>query len=401
MTEPPQRPRIRVGTQTGPNATNEPSHQVRYQLLPPHPNIDAGSKESGRGDRLVVMILMAIVAVGLLMWVLRGPDSPYSAQPSQGSDVTVVSEEKSEPPATNNTPDSNLNLGLDIAGIARSRFLAEMIPNDVEVDLALFLEPGISQVAEESVTESVDHTLKIVGRYFNSSSRVVVVGMVTREWAIDVFDNQLDNSTGFASEVEEYLIDSDYGLAPKTCTGMGGFARTDYEQTVVIIDIGASCNWSSGGRVDDSESVIPHELMHVAQFGLEGPCASIPVWFSEGQAQFVGWNLAIAGTQSLYAESRAYVVDSSLPTRYSSLRELEQYTDEGAEYVIGSLAIELLVAEHGWNSTVDLLSSLNRKTAACASEQSGFEKFETAFETLFGESLDSFSQKVWAYAGLS
>lgn len=59
------------------------------------------------------------------------------------------------------------------------------------------------------------------------------------------------------------------------------------------------------------------------------------------------------------------------------------------------------LSERGWNSTVDLLSSLNRKTAACASERSGFEKFETAFETLYGESLDSFSQKVWAYAGLS
>lgn len=401
MTEPPQRPRIRVGTQTGPSAVDEPSHPVRHQVVTPYLDIDAGPKKSSGKKGRLAPTLMTIVAIGFVMWILRGPDSPYSAQPAQSSDVTVDSEEKSAPPTSSNVPATSVNLGSDIADIARGRFLAEMIPGEVEVDVALFLEPGSSQVAEVSVTESVDHTLQFVGRYFTPSSRVVVVGMVTQEWAEDLLDNELDNSAGFASEVEEYLVESDYGLASDTCSGAGGFARTDYEQTVVIIDIGASCNWSSGGWVDDSESVVPHELMHVAQFGLEGPCASIPVWFSEGQAQFVGWNLAIAGTQSLYAESRAYVVDRSLSTRHSSLRELEKYTDEGAEYVIGALAIELLVAEHGWNSTVDLLSSLNRKTAACASEQSGFEKFETAFETLYGESLDSFSERVWAYAGLS
>ena len=401
MTEPPQRPRIRVGSQTEPSAVNEPSHPVRHQLPPPYLDIDPQPKESSRRNGRIAPLLMTIVAIGFVMWILRGPDNPYFAQPSHGSDVTVESEAQSAPPTSSNVPAASVQLGSDVADIARARFLAEVIPGEAEVDVALFLEPESSQVAEKSVTESVDHTLRFLGRYFDPSRRVVVVGMVTQEWALDLLDNELNNSTGFSSEVKEYLEDSDYGLAAGSCSGAGGFARTDYEQTVVIVDIGASCNWSPGGWVDDSESVIPHELMHVAQFGLEGPCASIPVWFSEGQAQFVGWNLAIAGTQSLYAESRAYVVDSSLPTRYSSLRELEQYTDEGAEYVIGSLAIELLVAEHGWNSTVDLLSSLNRKTAACASEQSGFEKFETAFETLFGESLDSFSQKVWAYAGLS
>ena len=63
--------------------------------------------------------------------------------------------------------------------------------------------------------------------------------------------------------------------------------------------------------------------------------------------------------------------------------------------------MKFLVAEHGWDATVDMLSSLNRKTAGCGAPDPGFVKFETAFETAFGESVSSFSEREWAYAGIN
>lgn len=289
----------------------------------------------------------------------------------------------------------------DVAGLARSRFFADVQPETSTVDAVLVVEPGSPGVAEDSLRESLDFALPYLGRYFEGSGDVVVVGLVTAGWGVGVLQDRFDNSSGFVSDTAAYLSEQGFGLALSECSGTGGFAKTDFEQTVVVVDVGASCNWNPGSWFDDSETVAPHELMHVAQFSLTGMCADIPAWFGEGQAEFVGWNLSVANGVSLYEESRSFVVDDAMIGDYSSLRDLGEYTSDGAEYVVGALAVELLVAEHGWDATVEMLSSLNRKTVGCGTPDPNFTKFEAAFESSFGESVDGFSERVWVYAGLA
>lgn len=401
MTQPPQRPRIQVGTQAGERQATLPLREAHPQQPPSRPGSPPNPKESTWQIRHVFSILLAVFITVLIVWLNRAPNNAYFNVPTDSSGWAPGSEQNLVPPTSHDDGETEQNASSNIAEIARARFLAEVQPGSVSADVSLFIEPGSPQVAVASMTESLDHSLQFLSRYLDSSRNAVVIGLVTREWAVDVLEKELNNSIGFASEIDEYLKESGYGVSRSTCAGAKGVAKTDFVQSVVIVDIGASCNWSSGGWIDDSETVLPHELMHVAQFDLGGACAQIPVWFGEGQAQFVGWNLAIADADSLYAESRAHRVSVFSSTKYSSLRDFENYSDEGTEYLVGALAIELLVAEHGWESTIELVSSLNRKTAGCASGRSGFEKFETEFEARYGESLDSFSQRVWDYAGLS
>ncbi|MDG1266667.1 MAG: thermonuclease family protein, partial [Ilumatobacter sp.] len=146
---------------------------------------------------------------------------------------------------------------------------------------------------------------------------------------------------------------------------------------------------------------IGHEVMHIAQFELTGMCADIPQWFAEGQAEFVGWNLAVADGQQRYDDARSFAINPERLAGYQALNglaDLNDYTDDGLEYRIGALAVELLVAEHGWDATTDVLSRLNRKTVGCGSPDPTYTKFANSFATTFGYTIDEFSDRVWTYA---
>ena len=401
MTEPP--PRRSVWDSAGDPTRSRPvTPPSRHDSLRPQPPPRPGStppRTSRKRFTVAASVLAAVIFAVIVVPRLleRQPETSITVPNGDSSGITETARPSSEEPDIAGISNS----GEDVADIARSRFFADVQAQEPKVKAELVVESGSPKVAKESLRESLDYAMSYLSRYFEESGDVIVVGLVTARWGTEVLEDRFDNSEGFVSETSHWLIQQDYGLALNECSGTGGFARTDFSQTVVVIDVGASCNWYPGSWIDDSETVAPHELMHVAQFSLTGMCAAVPAWFDEGQAEFVGWNLAVANGVSLYEESRSFVVDDAAFEGYSSLHDLGEYTSDGAEYVIGALAVEMLVAENGWNATVDMLSSLNRKTAGCGAPDPEFVKFETAFETAFGESVSSFSERVWAYAGLN
>ena len=318
------------------------------------------------------------------------------------STSTEVEQEASTPviPAESDAPVGSVESFGDVASVARQRFLNELRPQSPTTHVKVRLESGAPDIAQQSLDEQVEYALPYLNRYFADADDLVIVGLMSASGGERIVRDEFDDAPLFAESVTGYIYE-DYGGPLTECRGISGFAWTDFVDSVVIVDVGGSRNWSSGCSYDNSEVIVGHEVMHIAQFELTGMCADAPAWFAEGQAEFVGWNLAVADSRPLYDDAREFAVIPERLAPYRSLDgldDLTDYTADGLEYPIGALAVELLVAEHGWDATTEVLSRLNRKTVGCGSPDPTFSKFADSFASTFGYTIDEFSDRVWTYA---
>lgn len=318
---------------------------------------------------------------------------------------TVVGGEREEStPAA--PPDSDVPVGsvesfADVAVVARQRFLNELRPQSPTTKVTVRLESGVPDIAEQSLDEQVEYALPFLNRYFEDAEDLVIVGLMSASGGEQMVRDEFGDAPLFAESVSDSIYGRGYGQSTGECTGIAGFANTDFEDSIVVVDVASSCNWFPSSYFDSSEAIIGHEMMHIAQFELTGMCAAIPAWFDEGQAEFVGWNLAVADGRQLYDDARDFVITPETLAPYRSLdglSDLTGYRADGLEYYIGALAVELLVAEHGWDATTEVLSRLNRKTVGCGSPDPNFSKFADSFATTFGYTIGDFSDRVWTYA---
>ena len=308
------------------------------------------------------------------------------------STSTEVEQEASTPvaPAESDAPVGSVESFDDVASVARQRFLNELRPQPPTTNVKVRLESGAPDIAQQSLDEQVEYALPYLNRYFADADDLVIVGLMSASGGEQIVLDEFDDAPLFAESVTDYIYDGGYGRSAGECTGIGGFANTDFEHSIVVVDVASSCNWFPSSYFDSSEAIVGHEVMHIAQYELTGMCAAIPAWFDEGQAEFVGWNLAVADSRQLYDDAREFAIT---PDRLAPYRTLD-----GLEYYVGALAVELLVAEHGWEATTEVLSRLNRKTVGCGSPDPNFSKFADSFASTFGYTIDEFSDRVWTYA---
>ena len=298
-------------------------------------------------------------------------------------------------------PVASVEAFADVAVVARERFLNELAPQLPTTKVVVRLESGAPDIAAQSLDEQVEYVMPYLDRYLDDADELVIVGLMSPSGGEQIVLDEFEDAPLFTESVVDSIYDGDYGQSTDGCTGIGGFALTDFDDSVVVVDVRSSCNWTSDNYFDNSEAIIGHEVTHIAQFELTGMCADIPQWFAEGQAEFVGWNLAVADGQQLYNDARDFVINPERLAGYQALNGLEDltdYTESGLEYKIGALAVELLVAEHGWDATTEVISKLNRKTVGCGSPDPTFNKFSDSFATTFGYTIDEFSDRVWTYA---
>ena len=321
------------------------------------------------------------------------------------NESTVVDGEREEStpvaPPESDVPVGSVESFADVAVVARQRFLNELRPESPTTNVRVRLESGVPEIAEQSLDEQVEYALPFLNRYFEDADDLVIVGLMSASGGSQIVRDEFSDTPLFADSVSDSIYEGGYGQSTGECTGIAGFANTDFEDSIVVVDVASSCNWFPSSYFDSSEAIIGHEMMHIAQFELTGMCAAIPVWFDEGQAEFVGWNLAVADGRQLYDDARDFVITPEVLAPYRSLdglSDLTEYTADGLEYPIGALAVELLVAEHGWDATTEVLSRLNRKTVGCGSPDPNFSKFADSFGTTFGYTIDDFSDRVWTYA---
>ena len=319
------------------------------------------------------------------------------------STSTEVEQEASTPvaPAESDAPVGSVESFDDVASVARQRFLNELRPQSPTTNVKVRLESGAPDIAQQSLDEQVEYALPYLNRYFADADDLVIVGLMSASGGEQIVLDEFDDAPLFAESVTDYIYDGGYGQSADECTGIGGFANTDFEHSIVVVDVASSCNWFPSSYFDSSEAIVGHEVMHIAQYELTGMCAAIPAWFDEGQAEFVGWNLAVADSRPLYDDAREFAITPDRLAPYRSLGgldDLTDYTADGLEYHVGALAVELLVAEHGWEATTEVLSRLNRKTVGCGSPDPNFSKFADSFASTFGYTIDEFSDRVWTYA---
>ena len=285
----------------------------------------------------------------------------------------------------------------DVASESRRRFLGEARGGNHSVSVTLNLDPSASESARLSLGEQIDSAMPVLGPYLELQAPVTIIALEETRWGIETVQATFGISDPFSQDVIESIRADGLGRSSGECTGIEGFAQTDFENSVVIIDVGASCNWKTGPFIDDSESIVAHELTHILQYSLTGRCAGIPAWFAEGQAQFVGWNLSVASGQSLYEDARSFWIKDAESSGPVELQDLNNPTTGGAEYWIGALAVELLIADYGWSLTTDLLASLDRKTVGCGSPDPDYSKFYGAFTALTGLQPTEFNEHVDNY----
>lgn len=289
----------------------------------------------------------------------------------------------------------------EVADVARQAFFNDLAPQQPTTNVVLRVESDAPDIAEQSLDEQIEYVMPYLNRYFADEDNLVIVGLMSPSGGEQIVLDEFEDAPVFAESVADSIYSDGYGQSTDGCTGIGGFAFTDFEDSVVVVDIQASCNWTSDNYLDNSESIIGHEVMHISQYELSGMCADIPQWFAEGQAEFVGWNLAVADGQQLYEDARAFAINPENLAGFETLdglADFNDYTEDGLEYRIGGLAVELLVAEHGWDATTEVLSRLNRKTEGCGSPDPTFTEFADSFATTFGYTIDDFSDRVWMYA---
>lgn len=295
-------------------------------------------------------------------------------------------------------PSALVDLPYDVVASTARGELDAGLPRGVwSVPVVLVVEPGTPELARRRLDEGISRSIGGLGAYLKDASQITVIGLLSQEWGVEAIREALAPDGTTAEQITEHIISEGFGESSgRECTGMDGVAFSEPTHHVVVVDIGASCNWFPSRYTDTSEAVIPHEMMHVAQYVIGGYCATLPVWFGEGQADFVAWHLSSADGVDQYDALRSMSLDPVLLSEFSSLDELKSYTPSGLEYHAGSFAIELLVARHGWKPLLDLSESLRTVGAQC-SGSGDFAAFEESFARIFGYSSDAFSAEVSDY----
>ena len=398
-----------------------PAPPPRRPGQPPRPPDGKRSSSPSRGSRRGLLtgsaaVLLLIASIAGLRSLESNPADQLAGLTNEPQDVADVdvggddgstsSDDEQPEPAPVAPPESDAPVGpiesfADVAPVARQRFLNELLPQSPTTNVNVRLERGAPEIAQQSLDEQVAYALPYLNRYFENADELVIVGLMSASGGEQIVRDEFEDAPLFAESVSEYIYDGGYGQSSGEFCGLGGFAQTDFEHSIVVVDVASSCNWFPGGYFDDSESIVGHEVMHIAQFELTGMCADTPAWFHEGQAEFTAWNLAIADDRQLYADAREILItpENLAPHRsLDGLDDLADYTEDLLEYSVGALAVELLVAEHGWEATTAVLSGLNRKTVGCGSPDPTFSKFADSFARTFGYTINDFSEQVWAYA---
>ena len=396
-----------------------PAPPPRRPGQPPQPPDGKRSSSPSQGNRRGLLIGSAVVL--LLIAGIAGLRSLESNPAGQldgltndvqdvadvdvgGDDGSTSSDDEQPEPAPVAPPESDAPVGpiesfADVAPVARQRFLNELLPQSPTTNVNVRWELGAPEIAQLRLDEQLEHALPYLNRYFENADELVIVGLMSASGGEQIVRDEFEDAPLFAESVSESIYEM------HDCD-IGGFAQGEVqgeiEHYVVVLNVALGCDGNSGDYDLASESsTLGHEVMHIAQFELTGMCAFAPAWFDEGQAEFVGWNLAVADGRQLYADAReARIHPESLdPSRsLDGLGDLTDYTEDLLEYSIGALAVELLVAEHGWEATTAVLSELNRKTVGCGSPDPTFSKFADSFASTFGFTIDDFSDQVWAYA---
>jgi hypothetical protein len=281
-----------------------------------------------------------------------------------------------------------------VSAIARAAVTSEMPALSNTTAVTYTFENSIFPLERSVIKNGVEGTLSRYSAFLDPTLNVHVFVFATSNFLKNEAPKADPTNKDFADDMARQSVT--WGLrSPTNCIGMGGFAVSEVPFPFIAID--APCNQNDAA----ASGVLPHELTHILQmkFGSANPRCWAPTWLVEGGAQVGATALAVNESGNASDEHRKSWVERIVkPTSISEIIAMEGETKDFSEYTLGAALSEYLVAKGGWKRSLNLYTqAANQSASSCLSESEKLSNFNSAFQSLYGESLSDFYAEALPY----
>ena len=215
------------------------------------------------------------------------------------------------------------------------------------------------------------------------------------------YTNSFDVSSTCAAPDGWLTTDAKYPDPYTTYRGWGGGAAPKMGNAMVAF---SNCD------VNNEIDILYHEVFHAVQWVnsyITAPflgnqswgTSAIASWLVEGQAEYFGLLLKEDFKWNGFSLDVANLVESNLPQQWiADYAYLNGYSPNNANYFLGGLMYEYLLAKYGLQKTLSIHDETTKLgKIGDVNQSTRYIPFETAFQTTFGQSMSSFYEEVKPY----
>lgn len=281
-----------------------------------------------------------------------------------------------------------------IHAIARASVTSEMPAVSNTATVIYTFEDSIFSIERNVIKNGVESALTHFTPYLDPALSVHIFVFGTSAFLKNEAPKADPTNKDFADDMARQALT--WGTRnPGNCLGMGGFAVPEVPFPFIAIDAPCSKNDSA------AYGVLPHELTHILQmkYGSANPRCWAPIWLVEGQAQVGATALAASENGSASDLHHKSWLDRVVkPTSVAEILAMEGETKDSSEYTLGAALSEYLVAKGGWKRSLNLYTqSSNQSSSSCLSGSAKLDNFNSAFLSLYGESVADFYAEALPY----
>jgi hypothetical protein len=274
-----------------------------------------------------------------------------------------------------------------VSAMARAAVTNEMPAVSNSTAVTYTFEDSIFPLERSVIKNGVESTLSRYSPFLDPTLNVHVFVFATSNFLKNEAPKADPTNKEFAEDMARQALT--WGVrSPTNCIGMGGFAVAEVPFPFIAID--APCNQNDPGAY----GVLPHELTHTLQikFGSANPRCWAPTWLVEGGAQVGATALAVSESGNASDLHRKSWVERIVkPASIAEIIAMEGDTKDFSEYTLGAALSEYLVAKGGWKRSLNLFTqSAAQSSSGCLSGNEKLANFNSAFLSLYGESLSDF-----------
>jgi hypothetical protein len=294
---------------------------------------------------------------------------------SKGVALPISSKNPNSTPKTKDfTPWSTDFTSKELSDASQKNFISWININKQNITNNNFIvQEGTTGETVKILTKVNDLYSKVFGHYFKNGS-TLAIGK-DESWVVS---NLNSSGWGVSSCNAQYSI-------IKLCL--------DHERFMGVVVPTNSLPYDTKNPGYDGGALIAHEYFHLFQGAITGRDSrhKIPLWFTEGTAEFVGYSLASQAMGATYWEGRKAMLSYSPKNYEANSNAISDYEIKIGErgkptfmypYNIGQMATEYIVASIGFQKMLDIWIDYS-KTG----------NFEISFEKVSGISKEDFYGK--------
>jgi hypothetical protein len=260
------------------------------------------------------------------------------------------------------------------------------------------VEPGVLLENQKKIREQVDQLLKDYSGYWFGIDHITVVEEATQKWGLENIPKIAPGNQQLVADMQNTLPRQNPDSPDCKIGAGGGFSISYLDHPVLVLNI---LNCPLGRQIPAA-----HEFTHAVQTwmikkavsGDANPGCFGPSWLREGQAQVASMTLSYwdGKNQSVSAFKDILLAMDDPNSKTNYLKYLEDDDPSFQEYDIGAMASLYLVGKYGWQKSLDVWTASAKLSVRC-DDAFRMTSFATAFQQVYGFSLDSFYLEVTPY----